>query len=407
MLGLALWAGGCKPDNDDNAGSAGSTPTTESSTKTDGRSDTEVKLPPEAVSRAGIRVETADRHDLGPTFMAPGRVGFNSEAITHVGSPVKGQVKEIKVKRGDTVAKDAELLVIESTELGETQREYLSRKAAVKNAESLVSPAQEAFERARERLKNEQVTVAEVQKRLAEFRTAQAAVESAKSGVAAMETRLRVLGQNQQALDELMRTGEVNPRFKVRAPIAGQVMERNVAAGEMVTPERDSLLVLGDTATVYVLADVPEDKMAELRKGARMRVRIAAAGGLPERGTVSFISGALTASTRSVEVRTEVDNSQGKLRPGMLAEIEIGEQGERKSVIAVPDVALQSIDGRACVFVPGREEGTYLRREVKVGRATGDWVEILSGIKEGERLVTTGAAALKMELVKPVKEDEE
>jgi cobalt-zinc-cadmium efflux system membrane fusion protein len=121
-------------------------------------------------------------------------------------------------------------------------------------------------------------------------------------------------------------------------------------------------------------------------------------------GTVAFISPAVDPSTRSAQVRIEVQDGHVALRPGMFArvEIEAGAAGATpEPVLAVPDEAVQTVEGGPAVFVPvPGEENTFAKRAITVGRAVGGMVPVLSGLKEGEAYVVAGSFLMKAELGK-------
>jgi cobalt-zinc-cadmium efflux system membrane fusion protein len=369
----------------------------------DGHTD-EVKLTPEAVERHRIRVEPARKRALRPTFSAPARLALSAEAVAHVGSAVKGRVAELKAKVGDTVKRGDVLLVVESPELGEAQLDFVQRRAAVGAAELLFEAARTSLERAKKLYEGSQgITLAELQKRETESKTAEVNVRTARTAVTAAGHRLRLLGMGEAEVDQLGKTEQINPQFAVRSPIGGRVTEREVTLGELVAPEDDRLLVVADMTKLWVLADVPEAKLKGLKPQAEARVTLAAMPGEKLAGVVSFVSHAVDPATRTATVRVEVDNPAGQLRPGMFGTIEITTAGDDAGaeVLAVPDEAVQTVEGGPAVFVPVEgEENTFARRAVTVGNRVGGWVPVLSGLKEGEPVVVSGTFVLKADLGK-------
>jgi cobalt-zinc-cadmium efflux system membrane fusion protein len=364
----------------------------------------EVKLTPEAVRRSGIRVERAVPQKLAETFVVPARLDYDREAMAHVGAVVRGRVVAIRAKVGDSVKKGDELLVVESPELGEARSDFLQKRTAVKVAGAAVEPLKVSYERGKALYEeNEGVALAEVQKREAEYRAAVGAVETARAALDAAENRLHLLGMDPAAVEALVRTAEVQPRYAVRAPIGGRVIEREVTLGELVAPEDEALLVLADMGTLWALADVPEARLGEVREGAAARVTLAALPGRQLEGTVSLIAAAIDPATRTARVRIELPNVDGVLRPGMFgrAEITAFAGTDRKAELAVPDEAVQAVEGKPAVFVPvDGEANTFAKREVEVGEAVGGMVPIHSGLKEGEEYVAGGSFVLKAELGK-------
>lgn len=369
----------------------------------------EVTLTPEAIERYGVKVQPAQLSVLKPTFTAPARVGFNTESMAHVGSPLRGRAVEIKVRLGDSVKRGEELLVVESPELGEAQADFFQKRVTAQTAAPTVDLAKVAWERAKGLHEQSQgISLAEVQKREAEYKAAVAAQRAAEAAVIGSENRLHLLGMTQNAVEELAKTGEIAPRYTLRAPIDGQVVEREVTLGELVSPDREALMVLANTSTLWVLADVPEVRLHEVAVGAPARVAIGATTGAGTKsfeGRVVFIAPLIDSGTRTAQVRIEGPSDSLTLRPGMFAQVEITATDpttkDPAPVVAVPDEAVQTVEGGPAVFVPVKgEPGTFAKRAVTVGPAVGGMVPILSGLVEGEEFVVSGTFILKAELGK-------
>ncbi len=365
----------------------------------------EVTLSPEALRAEGIVIERAALRELRPTFRVPARVAFNGDRMAHVGSPVRGRAAELLVKLGDEVEQGAALLVIDSPELGEAQSDYLQKRSAAETAVPAVDLARNAYERGKALHENQQgLALTEVQKREAELRAAQATLRAAETAEQAARNRLLLLGMTEEAAGRLDETSQIDPRITVRAPIAGQVIEREVTLGELVNPEREALLVLADLSHLWILADVPETRLREVAVGAWACVLLGTTEGHECAGQVAWISPAVDPETRTVRVRIEASDRHDELRPGVFAQAEIAstaEEGALQRVLAVPDSALQLVEGQTSIFVPvAGEPGTFARRKVLVGRAVGGFVPLHSGLAEGEEYVARGAFILKAELGK-------
>jgi cobalt-zinc-cadmium efflux system membrane fusion protein len=314
----------------------------------------EVKLTPEAIRNAKIRVEPVKKHALSATFIAHARIAFNAEAMAHVGSPVAGRVVEVKARLGDAVKRGDALLVIESAELGQAQSDYLRDRTSLAVAESAIEPLKQAAERARKLHQQEQgISLAELQKREAELKAAEGTALSAKAAVVAARNRLLLLGMTADGVKALEDSGVLNPKLAIRAPLAGRVIEREVTLGEMVSPEKDKLMVVAGMDVVWVLADVPEARLPSITIGSPARVQLAAIPGKTFEGKVAQVAPALNPDTRSGTVRIEVPNADGALRPGMFASVVLTTGADDDApVLAIPDEAVQTVEGEPSVFVP-------------------------------------------------------
>lgn len=381
----------------------------------EGHSD-EVKLTADAIGRYGIKDEPAQMWVLKPTVVTPARVAFNTEAMAHVGSPLRGRAVEVKVRLGDAVKAGQELVIIESPELGEAQADYLQKKTAVITAGPAVDLSKIAWEWARGLYEQSQgISLTEVQRREAEYKAAVANVKAAEAAAMASENRLHLLGMKQDEVATLASTSEIAPRHAVKAAIEGQVVQREVTLGELVGPDREALMILADTRSLWVLADVPEVKLPGIAVGAKAWITIGSTtartegGNVPKfEGTVSFIAPLVDPTTRTAQVRIDVPASLDNgltLKPGMFAQAEIVASlpgGEDPApVVAVPDEAIQTVEGGPAIFVPvANEPNTFAKRAVTIGKPVGGLIPIHAGLVEGERFVIAGTFILKAELGK-------
>lgn len=370
----------------------------------------EVKLTAEAVEQYGVKVSEAQLWILKPTFIAPARVGFNTEAMAHVGSPLRGRAVDIKARLGDHVKKNDSLVVIESPELGQAQADYLLKRAAAQAATPQVELAKAAWDRAQRLLQSEGISLTEVQKREAEYKSTVAGQKAAESAAMTAEHSLHLLGMDQNTVEELASSGKIVPRYTLRAAIDGQVVQREITLGELVSPDRESLLVLADTSTLWVLADVAEARLPMLAADAKAWVTVGtvATPGQKFEGYIAFISPLVDPTTRTAQVRIEVPNTAlgaGALRPGMFAQVEIvgspAGGADPAPQVAVPQEAVQTVEGGPAVFMPvAGKPNTFQKRALTVGPTVGGLVPILGGLVEGEKYVEAGSFILKAELGK-------
>lgn len=387
--------------------------------ETGGREVEIVRLSPEVVKKYGVRIGAAKKKRLIATIAAPARVAYNGEAMAIIGAAIQGRAIEVKARTGETVEKNAALLVVESAELGEAQSDFLQKHTGAVTARSMMGPATSIYNRSKKLYDDSQgIRLAELQKREVDLRQAEGALANAEAASAAAKNKLQLLGMSQPEIDQLLASGIVSPRYIVRSPIAGQVVERSVNLGELVKPEREKLFVVADTKTLWIWADVPESRAREVAEGATARIRLttggadslAAATGETFAGVVSHIAPSIDPETRSLRARIDVDWNAA-LRPGGFVLVEIGGKhggDHAEPLLAVPESAIQMIDGRAAVFLPAEDEtNVFTPRPVNMGDCIDGQVCILSGLKEGDRVVVSGSAILKADLLKASAKDED
>ena len=399
MLGMLLLGACDRHEKDDEK----KEPSTQ---KTQEKKHDEVKLSKDAIEENGIKVATVGKRVLVPTFVAAARVSYNIEKLAHAGAPVAGRVADIKVRLGDMVKAQDELLIVESPDLGEAQSDLLQKRAAASAALTAVEPAKVSWERGKGLFdQNQGVALAEVQKREADFRAAEAAARAADVAAKAAENKLRLLGMDNGAIAKLIDTGQLTPRYPIRAAIAGQVVEWNVTLGALVAADKD-LITVADSSVIWVLADVPEAHLADVRVGSKAKVTLAALAKQDFQGVISYLAPALDPVTRTLPVRIETKNDERLLKPNMFAQAEIEMTTDKppEAVLAIPDEAVMNIEDEKVVFVPADEEGEFKRVEVKLGPLIAGWHQVLSGLKENEKVVVEGTFVLKAHLLKPEEE---
>jgi cobalt-zinc-cadmium efflux system membrane fusion protein len=240
-------------------------------------------------------------------------------------------------------------------------------------------------ERARQLLAADVIGSAELQRRESEL-----AISMSEQRAAA--DQLRVLGVSQKSLERLSSTGAINSVSPVVATMAGTVVERRVTQGQVVQPS-EVLFSIADLSRVWVEADVPEQQAGQVKAGQNIEVDIPSLG---QRLTAKliYIADTVDPVTRTVTVRSELDNTDRTLKPAMLATVLIETRPTSRLVVPGTAVVRESESDQVFVEVA---PGEYRMTPVRLDKAIGDVRPVLSGLKEGERIVTDGAFHLNNE----------
>ena len=365
----------------------------------------EVSLTAEAVETYGVQLGTVEARALDAVVTAPARVGFNTEAMAHVGSLVPGRVAQIHAKLGDTVEAGDVLLVVQSPELGRFQADYLAALSSAEAARPAVDLAQSTFDRAQQLYDETQgggVTLNTVQEREAALKSAQRELVDAEAEVTASANTLRLHGMTDGQIDALAQNKKVDPTFEVVAPIAGEIVERHVTPGELVSPDDEALMIVADMSTVWVLADVAEATLGEVGRGSKATVEVTALRNRTFEGNVTYVDPRVNEASRTARLRVVVENPEDRLHAGMFARALIGPaSGGGTPVPAVPAGAVMEVEGEPSVFVPvAGEPNTFARRGVTLGERVGDLYPVMSGVTVGDEIVVSGTFILKAEIGK-------
>jgi RND family efflux transporter MFP subunit len=342
----------------------------------------EVTLTPDAVQRAGIKTAAAGSAASTSGLTVPGTVAPNAYRDTKVNALVGGIVRQVAPELGATVARAQTLAVIFSSELADAQMKYLSMQAM------LVADHQK-----RERTEKLVGIGAASRQELEEVRAVHAAHETE---VAAARQRLLLLGLPQERVSKLQDASQIVSEVQVPSPASGTVVMRSVNPGQVVSAGQE-LFTVTDLGTVWVIGDVYEADFATVRVGSEATITVQGQPTSLLRGRVAYIDPRVDPATRTAKVRVEVPNREGRLRFGMFVMVSF-QTASAQRVTVVPRSAVQSIGERMVVYVPAEgEEGKFLERTVKLGPPAGDAVQVLEGLKQGEKVVTEGSFFLRAE----------
>ncbi|ODA36630.1 efflux RND transporter periplasmic adaptor subunit [Planctopirus hydrillae] len=225
-------------------------------------------------------------------------------------------------------------------------------------------------------------------------------VKELQTTIAVAETNLKILGFNDHDLKEIdpSEMGENLAHYPVVAPFDGTVISKDVVLMERVGPERQ-ILTIADLSTVWVSADIYESHLPILSqlKDQKIRLRSEAWPGRQFEATIFYTGDVVQESTRTLSMRAMAENAEGLLKPGMFVSIELPNLSSSE-VLQVPLTALQDFEGKTFVFVHA-DRDQFVRRVVETGRRNSTSVEILSGLNEGDRVVTDGGFALKSRML--------
>lgn len=319
-----------------------------------------VKISDAKVQMLGVRSAAVERRALDAVVRATGRIEVDERRLATITPKFEGYVEKLHVNAtGQYVARGAPLFEAYSPELLATQREYaiaVQGLAQVKGAEdATVAGMRRLADSALERLRNWDVTDEQI-------------------------AQLAAGGQPQRALT-------------FRAPASGHVIERKATQGMRFMPG-EVLYQLADLSTVWVIAEVAEQDIGRVRTGLTARARLDAYPGQVFEGRVTYIYPTLRADTRTAQLRVELPNPQGRLKPAMYAQVEIAAAGSPQLV--VPSSAVID-NGRRRVVLVDKGEGRFEPRDVKLGARSDEFTVITEGVKEGERVVTSAAFLLDSE----------
>lgn len=311
--------------------------------------------------------------ELSDTLRVSGQIDFDEQSLTRIGASVTGRVTQIHAALGAVVNKGDVLATINSSELSSSQLAYLK-------ARSEKELHRRNVERAKTLFASDVISAAELQRRENEFEIASAETRAAQD-------QLRVLGVSPQAIERLGSTGAIDSGSSVMSTIQGVVVERKVATGQVVQPS-DVMFVVANLNRVWAVAQVPEQQVSQVKAGQAVHIEVPALGHEKILGKLIYVGQTVNPETRTVLVRTELDNKGGRLKPSMLATMLI--ESAPTPRVVVPSSAVVRQDDADHVFVE-QSEGKFRLTSVKLAAEQNNQRVVLEGIKTGMRVVSEGA----------------
>jgi len=352
-----------------------------------------VSLGEAAQRQAGISTAAVRRLTRSDRVEAPGILALDEKRTARLGSMVDGMVVKAYAEVGDRVRTGQVLAEMHSPVVHDAWADY--RKAVAERRRRVTEQtfAGQNEERARRLLADKAISQQELRRAEADRAAADEQLDMAKTEVRRAEEALEHYGVT-NAEDP---TGERGEYIPVRSPLHGVVLEKSVTQGTAVTIGTP-LFVVANLTELWAVAEIDETQIPLVTAGRPTELRVSAYPGETFPGQITFVADMVNPKTRRVTVRCQVENPDGRLKPEMYAALTLS-SGEPHDVLAVPSGAIQEIEGKPLVFVKAAS-GSFERRDVVLGQEAESWVEVRSGVKEGEEVATAGSFLLKSELLK-------
>jgi Cu(I)/Ag(I) efflux system membrane fusion protein len=312
----------------------------------------QVSISPDKVQKLGVRTEAAALRELARTVRAVGQFQVDERRLHTVTAKFEGYIEQLYVNAtGQKVARGQALMQVYSPELVAAQEEYLiawnGRKSLESGTEESLAGVGRLAESALKRLRNWDISDAQLQ--------------------------------------HLQREGKTTRTLTLHAPAGGVVLEKAVVAGMRFMPG-EPLFKIADLSAIWLIADVFEQELALVRVGQPVKIVVDAYPDKEFSGKVAYIYPTIAPETRTAKVRVELANPGGLLKPDMYASVQLAAGGGKASVLTVPDSAVIDSGTRQAVLVQ-RAAGLFEPREVRLGQRGDGYAEVLQGVAEGDMVV--------------------
>lgn len=346
----------------------------------------------------GLQIAVAKRGLVNKTVESPGEVQPNAELSTLVSTPSAGRVLKVLARLGDNVKGGQIMAVIKSDPIGQVQSDLLQNvlqaKADIKQSEVALKLDRITFER-------ESILYKEQVSAKADLQLAQNQLEKDEATLAALKAkleatirvaqeRLTLLGAPSDSARKVVESSKLDPMVIVRAPRAGLVIERNVNPGELNDGTKQ-LFTLANLSEVWLMANVFEKDVEDIRKGQKAIVTLDSLPNHPFPAKIVWVGDSVSPTTRTLPVRANVANNELILKPNMFARIKVN-VGQVPALL-VPRAAVVEKGDTTLVYVE-TGNGDYTERQVVTAAKDEKDVQIARGLAPGERVVSRGATAL-------------
>jgi cobalt-zinc-cadmium efflux system membrane fusion protein len=359
---LAFWLGGRIFHKDENPGAEGpaSPPGTFRAT------DQQLKT---------FTIEAVGTHGFVSEELTEGKIAVNADRATPLYSPYSGRIVRVIAGLGDRVNLGAPLATVAASEFVQAQNDLATTAAQVKLAR-----INEARKHALYDAKGGS---------LQDWEQAQADLTTAETALQSVRNRLKIFDKSDSEIDALEKSQTIDAVVTLTAPVAGVVVDRQVGPGQFLQSGSSTpAFTIADTTSVWLLANVRETDAPLVKPGQVVEARVLAYPKRVFKARLTYVAAVVDAVTHRIAVRAEIDNHDGALKPEMFANFKILTSEATESP-AVPQAAIVYEGDAAHVWVV-QGNGSVAYRAIRTGRTNDGLIEVLDGLKPGERIVTKG-----------------
>ncbi len=325
-----------------------------------------------------------ERKRLGSVVNATAMIEPDANRMARVTSRIEARVVKLRAHPGDQVTPGEPLVILNSVDLGKAKTDYLK-------ARSLESIAAQ-------HLKREQQLYEQKISAYKDVLEAEAVHDSALAQLkASRETLILLIGPDEVRGINWSGNGHPLSEFTLSSPITGTLVKRDLTVGSLIDSNSDPMLVI-DLDDVWVIASIFERDLDGIAVGAHARITVEAYPGQRFDGTVRYIADTVDLETRTIKARIEVRNPGHRLKPGMFAHAMMDAGRAGREVLVAPEAAIYQAGSRKIAFVAAGGN-RFQVREVVLGHTAVGAVEIVSGLREGDQVVTQGGVTLKAMLL--------
>jgi cobalt-zinc-cadmium efflux system membrane fusion protein len=366
--------------------------TTEAAPQVEGRA-----FKPTDKQWATLKIQQVEDRVFQNAAETDGKIALDDDLVTPVFSPYSGRVTRLLVKAGDTVEKGDPLFAVQATELAQAQNDLITAVAGLKTARAQLTLADTNEKRQHALYQAQGAALKDWQQSQVDLATAQGGLNSAQVALSAVRSRLRILGKSNDDIDGIENAPDplkLDADTVVRAPISGSVVQRQVGLGQNIVSASSGasspVFMIGDLSRLWLVANAREEDAPHLHVGDPVEVHLLAYPDRVFKARLAYVAGSIDATTHRLPVRAEVENPDLMLKPEMFASFRIITGADVTSP-SVPVSAVVYEGDAAHVWVADDQAKTLEIRPIQIGHTREGMIQVLDGLKVGDKIVTAGA----------------
>ena len=345
---------------------------------------------------AGFKIADVRSVTFSAAQTTDGKIAIDDDRTVPVFSPYTGRVSKLFVRTGAEVRAGDPLVSIQATEFVQAANDLVSAAGSDRTAKAQLALAGATEKRQHELYLAQGGSLKDWQQSQSDLTNARGTFSAAEVALGAVRARLRILGKADREIAAMETTGDptrFSPEAIVAAPISGTVTQRQVGIGQNIVSQSNNgstpVFTIADTSVVWLDANAREVDAPLIHIGDAVEVHVLAFPDKVFNAQVTFVSASIDTTTHRLPIHAEITNPDGLLKPEMFATFRII-TGQSTQAAAVPEQAIVYDPDGAHVWLVGPDK-TLSIRQVKVGRSDSGLVEILDGLKPGDKVVTSGS----------------
>jgi cobalt-zinc-cadmium efflux system membrane fusion protein len=340
-----------------------------------------------------LGVEPCKQMAFRSEIVTEGKIAINEDRSTSIFPPYAGRVTRVMAKAGDTVEQRQPLFYIEAADMVTAQNNFLAAVAGLNKAKSAVTIAEIIEKQNRTLYESKAGPLRDYQTAQATLIQSRSDLKTAETALEASRNQLSILGKTDEEITAFQEHGKITSDTPIYAPLGGTVVQRKIGPGQYVsyiaTGAVDPVFVIGDLATVWIVAYVRESEAPKVRAGQRIEFTMLAYPNTVFNATIDHVSASLDPSIRRLMVRATIDNTDRKFKPEMFATVTIfADEGEMSVAVPRESVIYEADTARVWVARPDK---TLEVRQIKAGITRAGMVQVVQGLQAGESVVTKGS----------------